>query len=358
MTAKSLQLIQVLRGIASLLVVLLHTTGNYEDNLGREFLGGFFGFGGSGVDIFFVLSGFIITYTSSRHLSDSSKFFPFVRRRFVRIYPVYWIIISGFLLMQIILPSFYKTHYDFTASNLLSTYLLLPGHAMVNGVSWTLTNELFFYILFSIAFFVPNKKLLLGLMGVYALSICVVYAAGYDSGAHNSWLNMFLFPMNIEFFLGIVSALVLEKLSMRYCKAMIITGSLLFLTAALLVLNQCILFDNPFNRVLYFGIPSFLIVTGVARLESVKNMKVHGFLLSLGDASYSLYLLHLPVIAAGTKILSQTGIKNDMLLHCIMLFVVLLICFGSVLFFKHIEKPLINKLNANKNQKAKLKMAG
>ncbi len=84
---KNLQLIQALRGIASLLVVLFHCTGSSTEYLQQKFLGNSFLFGGAGVDIFFVLSGFIITYTNINIIPKTGSLTLFLRRRFVRIYP-------------------------------------------------------------------------------------------------------------------------------------------------------------------------------------------------------------------------------------------------------------------------------
>jgi len=154
-----INLIQVLRGFASLLVVLYHLTANTQQILQKEFCFNFFSFGWSGVDIFFVLSGFIITYTSRKGIGQRDRLISFLRRRAIRIFPTFWIITGLFLLFQVILPSFYKTHYSFDLANLLSTFFLLPGHTMVNGVSWTLSYEIFFYFLFSFAFIIPKKEI-------------------------------------------------------------------------------------------------------------------------------------------------------------------------------------------------------
>ena len=155
---KNLHLIQLLRGIASILVVLMHITVNFSDIFKDTFLFGIFSFGGSGVDIFFVLSGFIITYSHVRQIGNPSTTLIFLKRRFIRIFPIYWIIITVFLVLNLTLSTFYKTHFDTGIGNLLKTYLLLPNHTMFNGVSWSLTNELFFYLLFTLALLIPKKK--------------------------------------------------------------------------------------------------------------------------------------------------------------------------------------------------------
>ena len=346
----NLNLIQVLRGVASLLVVFLHATVNLNDVFHKPFLYNFFNFGGAGVDIFFVLSGFIITHTSFNGLAHKEKLFPFIRRRFVRIFPTYWIIISGFLLLQFLLPAFYKTPFDCNVLNILSTYFLLPGHNMVNGVSWTLSYELFFYILFSLAFIIPSKKITWVVFALYTLAIILIPITGHNIENGNQWLKLLAYPMNVEFFMGVFAALIIPKLSKKLSVPFIIIGAVLFLFCGVLSNNGYGIVSNSFNRVVLFGIPSFFIIVGLVRFELGKTMDIHSILLSLGEASYSLYLLHLPIIVACLKIMEKLNIQNNIVLHLLLFALIIFICLASVLFYKWIEKPLINKLN-NWNKK-------
>ncbi|MBK6634348.1 MAG: acyltransferase [Chitinophagaceae bacterium] len=103
--------------------------------------------------------------------------------------------------------------------------------------------------------------------------------------------------------------------------------------------------ENYFRRVLLFGIPSFLIITGIVSYELNKMVKVPGILVSLGEASYSLYLLHLPVMAAGVGILAKLNLQAGMEIHAAVIVLLIGVCLGSILFFKWIEKPLISRLN-------------
>ncbi len=353
MPKKELELIQVLRGIASLLVVLLHVSLNSMMILQKEFFGKAFHFGGSGVDIFFVLSGFIITYTSMASLSESRNSVTFLRRRFVRIYPVYWLIISVFLLLQVCLPSFYRTHFAITLPNILFTYLLLPGHEMINGVSWTLSFELFFYLLFTMAFFIRNKKISFGLGFLYSLVIIGFALGGWDENPENSWLQMITFPMNLEFFMGVVvAALVRKTMPVKTCKMLLIVGSVLFLVGGIMTNYGYVLVSSVFNRVILSGIPAFFIILGLVKLElHRRSITVNKFLLKLGESSYSLYLLHLPVVVATLKIIQLMGIRNSLIIHFILILLVAGICYGSIIFFRFVEKPLIDRLNKKDRKK-------
>lgn len=356
---KELLLIQVVRGIASLLVVFFHATENYRSNLNKEFLGGFFSFGGAGVDLFFVLSGFIITYTSRNLLNERSNYSYFLQRRAIRIFPVYWIITAGFLLVQAALPALYKTHFDYNWKNFLSTFLLLPGHFMVNGVSWTLTNELFFYALFIIAFFIRKRQWLFILITTYCLSIIAVYLTGEHKSITTEWTNLVFFPMNIEFFLGVGIAVIVKRIPIQFAFPAAALGALLFLLSGVLENNGYRIFDHAFNRVIYYGIPAVLLIAGLTRYElGSKIVRPPALLLSLGDASYSLYLLHLPVMAAAAKLLTRYAATGTVFSHVMMLVMIVLVCSISILFFKYIEKPLIRFLNSKvkKSQAARVQL--
>jgi peptidoglycan/LPS O-acetylase OafA/YrhL len=357
---KELLLIQVLRGFASLLVVFFHATENYHSNLGKEFLGGFFSFGGAGVDLFFVLSGFIITYTSRDLLKSRSNCSYFLQRRAIRIFPVYWIITIGFLLIQAALPTLYKTHFSYNWETLLFTFFLLPGHFMVNGVSWTLTNELFFYLLFAIAFFIRKGQWLFILITAYCILIITVYLLGEHKAITNEWMNLVFFPMNIEFFLGVGIAIIIHKVPLRLTFPAAALGTFLFLLSGILENNGNRIFDHAFNRVVYYGIPSALLIAGLTRYEMEKKpVRVPALLLSLGDASYSLYLVHLPVMAAAAKLLARYTATGTAFSHIMMLIVIVVVCGISIFFFKYIEKPLIRFLNSKvkKNQATRVQLA-
>ena len=348
MKNKNLQLIQVFRGIAALLVVFYHATKNGNEILTQNLLFNFFSFGGSGVDIFFVLSGFIITYTSQTNLGHHNKLIPFIKKRFIRIFPTYWIIITGFLLAQLLFPAFYKTHFLFSTSSGLYTFFLLPEHLMVNGVSWTLSYELFFYFLFSLAFLFPNKKISFVMGLLYCLIIISVAVGGYQFNERNVWQNFILFPMNIEFFMGVSSAILVSRLSPKSGVLLITAGGLLFLLMGVLSNNNILLFSNTYNRVVLFGIPAFLLITGAVVYELHKKINIYNIFLLLGDASYSLYLLHLPLIVAFYKIYLRLDIKSNIAFHLVTFVAIIAICFISILFFKFVEKPIINQLRSKK----------
>ncbi|MBZ4190005.1 acyltransferase family protein [Niabella beijingensis] len=348
---RNIQTIQVLRAIASLLVVLLHVTETVRQIFGFQFFGGIFRFGGAGVDIFFVISGFIIAYTSVHHIETPGALPVFLSKRFIRIFPTYWIIISGFLMMQLLLPGFYRTLYSFDIKNILGTFLLLPDHTMVNGVSWTLTYELFFYVLFALVFLIRSKNVLIFLMMGYVLILTLVSIWGSSEGNRGGWSGVVLFPMNIEFFMGVSIALIYKRIFQRRSVLLIWAGSVLFFAGAILDIYKVSLSDSALQRVIYFGVPAFFLVWGCVAFEQRRSVNISKTWILLGDASYSLYLLHLPFVAALAKILFRKGVDSSFIVHNCYLLLIAAICIISIVFFKYIEKPVIKILNKNVQNK-------
>ena len=340
---RNFQSLQVLRGVACLLVVFFHASELYQQKLGGLFFGNIFFFGSAGVDVFFTLSGFIIAFTSFSSLGKPANIIPFAIKRFIRIYPIYWIVITALLVMQLLAPAFYRSGYSPDITSLFSTYLLLPAHQMVNGVSWTLTNELFFYLVFSLAFLLPFPKLLIAIITGYMLLLPFVPAA-YQQDGNSTLLSLVFFPMNIEFFLGVLVATFFHHLPARYARLVITTGIAWFIGGAVLYDLGIQVAEGTFNRVILFGFPSALVITGLVKLESLEPVHAGAVFRNPGDASYTLYLVHLPLLAAGAILLAFTG-AGPVMLHLMMLVLVLVITLLSIVIYRMVEKPMITNLN-------------
>lgn len=342
---RSLQSIQLIRGVACLLVVLLHITINGQLINGKSIFGNLFSFGGSGVDIFFVLSGFIITYTNYNKIGKTHEALVFIKRRLNRIFPIYWIVISVFLVFQNLLPTFYKTPFVLQAQNLFYTYLLLPGHVMVNGVSWSLTNELYFYLLFVFCILFKWKRTSFILMIIYLIVLFLSSFGAFHFSESNYWIAVLFSPMNIEFILGVIIALVYFKINKKLARPILCLGVLLFSIAIYFQNQNVYLFNSSINRVLYFGFPAALIILGAVVLEHFRKINISIIFLNLGDASYSIYLFHLPIVVAFLKLLNHYNIVSEIIIYCLIVVLVIIIYLAGVIIYKNIETPLLKYFN-------------
>jgi len=327
-----LKLVQVCRAFAVLAVVFFHLSESSRTELGSTFFGSFSKFGYSGVDLFFVISGFIIFYTSSKYIENKTPF-KFLIKRLLRLYPVYWIVIGGLFVASYLMTDTSSVGDTFSAADIPATISLWFGHEMLNGVSWSLSYELYFYFMFFL--FLLNRKFLL--VGASVLTLSVVNLLIAPEWLNTGVLEYLTNPFLIEFGFGLLAAyLVKEKIG----------GPILGVLGVVLLLIGGYLYDHEISRILLYGIPSFLIVVGFSSWEVKKNIEFKFLKIPslIGDASYSMYLIHLPMLRIAHKI-SAKHVDSVMSNYVVNFFIVISIIGVSILFYSFIEKPLIKKLN-------------
>jgi peptidoglycan/LPS O-acetylase OafA/YrhL len=347
-STKKLKTIQVFRGVAAMLVVLAHADLIFNQNLNQDFLFKVFNFGGSGVDFFFVLSGFIILYVHQSDIGNKNKLKLFFIKRFTRIYPIYWVILT--LKLSASLFFFYDPDTNQRSlGEIVKAFLLFPQDRTILsssflGVSWTLSYEIFFYLVFGVLIFFKPK------FSLPIITILIVGTILNFIGVFNipkdSFLLKFIFDEhNLEFALGCLAAhLLLKKvIKFKYGIFLVSVGAFIY---TLFAINEYYGFIE-LSSVISFGIPSTFLVIGSASLEMKNLIKVPYILIHVGNASYSIYLMHGFVINNLTKMLiklNQPITQNLMLLNvfgvCI---AIIAIIFGCVVYF-YIEKPLLSVL--------------
>jgi exopolysaccharide production protein ExoZ len=326
---KSIVSLQALRGVAALLVLLFHFTMTLEALTKINFLNGVFRFGNSGVEIFFVLSGFIISFTS-HSLIDSGRVREYLLKRTTRVYPIYWVVICLFLV-----PAFFlRLHgtYDFSASNLFTTFLLVPNHQMINGVSWSLSYELYFYLLF--AALIVSRHLRWMMLAI--LVICLLRFLGLVESGNGSFGSFVFSQYVLLFFLGVGVFYLIryEKLlpSPRICLFGIVASSLSYF-----IFSQ--LFHETHMATMFYGIMTAIFIYFCIHYESTERMRIPATLVLIGDASYVLYLFHLPVLNILMK--AVTRIADDTTAVTILCICTLPLIIGASVFIHlGVEKPL------------------
>lgn len=328
--------LQIFRGLAALLVVMFHLTVFSDGVLHQPFLGSFFSFGYSGVDLFFVLSGFVIFYVHRSDISRKKTVTTYLIKRFTRIYPIYWIITLGILILYLLFPK-YQVGYETSFDSIINSLLLLPqNHPPIISVAWTLSHEMKFYLAFSLLILWGWKKTFSLLFMLY-LIITTIWP-------QSLWTNFLASPYNLEFALGVLSAFLVQKNYLKHIQliSLGIFGLLLYSIGIVINQQENQIISSEFIRVLIFGIPSFLLTTSIATLPLPK-LKPLNILLFLGNASYSVYLSHQMLIAISGRIMILFGIQKVLGGTALMLLSFLSTILISSLIYVFVEKKAIIK---------------
>lgn len=335
--------IQKLRAVAALLVLLHHVmqvsgppfTANTLSL--RSVLGPF---GSAGVDLFFVISGFVIAHSLSSSHAISVR--SFIAARATRILPLFW------LMSAIYACQLWFFELPATANSLWNSVTLIPMPGQeqytypILHVGWSLAFELAFYLIVAMLLRAhPLRRPFLLIIALLTLA-----GVGAFFGELDGPLPFFLNPILAEFAMGVAAWLLWSRgLNANAAAFLTIAGSLLFVSGLLLDVGQGFETDpvkiianaSSFKRMLVWGLPASMIVLGTAAASSSRCTN-RGLLARLGNASFSLYLVH-PIV------LFQ--IERSSLLHSVnddLVFIALLITFSAaaaLLVHRYAEVPVI-----------------
>jgi peptidoglycan/LPS O-acetylase OafA/YrhL len=191
-----LQTLQVTRGVAANLVVLSHLSIIEAKYTGGQVLPAFSLYRIAGVDIFFVLSGFIMVVVAGKGIGAIQ----FVWRRAARIYPPYWVVSLVVLATSLIEPAWVNSSIQGPIS-LWRSFLLVPGSTLpLLAVGWTLIHEVFFYLVFAI-FLALRIPILTGLLG-WGLVLLLLIIIGGDYVTSFPLGRVWTNPLTAEFITG------------------------------------------------------------------------------------------------------------------------------------------------------------
>ena len=348
--------IQYLRALAVVLVVILHIHPYELRYLGHSLFGPFHLIGSSGVDLFFVISGFIMVFIlKTREQSP----LPFLWKRIIRIYPLYWIY-SLLTLSVFLLPSSFVNGTHWQEVDLLKSFLLLPQHKLpLLHVGWTLVHEMYFYLAFALIVLV-GMRYCGRLLAFWGVTILLGQALGWPLISGSALLELIFHPLTFEFLLGGFVALGVFSCQ-KHCRKLPYRT---FLTLGFLCFfgfgTYYHLFEQSavaqgWTRVLIYGLPSVLILRGAADWTKWEGNEqdlssTRKVLLAIGDASYSIYLSHFLVLSASVRVIgplfarfSETGIPLVLSL-CFHLTLILLTCSFGLLSYRYVEVPLLIRL--------------
>ena len=325
--------IQYLRAIAALMVVWHHAAGQVSGMSAQVP----YMFGTSGVDLFFVISGFIMVVTTS---GSSTRPVDFWRRRIVRVVPLYWLLTLAMVAVALVAPGLFKT-LRVEPGALIRSLLFIPHFSssfpdrvwplLVPG--WTLNFEMFFYAVFGASLFLAVRRRLVVLTGLLGLLVIAGMAFGpFASAAAQTYTH----PMLLEFIAGAWIGMAWKgskvRLPLTVSVLMLLTGGVL------LVLRDAPPF-GPFTQLL----GSAMVV--VAVLHPAFNTSRSAAFAAIGDSSYSLYLTHVFTLGILRILWVRLGLTGG---HSAIEFMVLslLTCTGvGWAVFRCIEMPLLQRLS-------------
>lgn len=328
--------IQVLRALAVYLVVLVHLPALVALADGPREI---FYFGNAGVDLFFVISGLIMVFTTSRRETRPWDFFA---HRIAQVVPLYWFITLFVFSIALFSPNLLQS----TQPNLthLAKSLMFIPFQKDNGlfepvvfVGWTLNYEMFFYAIFAASLFL-QQHLLSVCATIAALVGLVIFQFLGFSKLVSPEAAFLTNPILLEFAMGMVLGLSLpyipKTISSRWPIYLLVCFAL-----SLFVWGP--IFWPNLDRALIFGLPSFTIVLGAIALDR-SMVKWPSMLVLLGDASYSIYLTHFFVTQTCIKFAERMHIKSGIVLAALLLIAFAGVGLVGVLTHLFIEKPLTN----------------
>jgi exopolysaccharide production protein ExoZ len=331
-----------LRGIASLLVVFLHYNFILPDYAQK-----YFSSGGVGVDTFFVISGFIITYATQKKESVSE----FAIKRFFRIYPLFmviWLIASITVYSAVpwkdLIKSLMLFHNDYNFRN-------APAYGFnLMGTPWTLTYEVYFYSIFCFAIAVSQRHrvAICSLLIVSMVALLQIYFNHKFSLDSHVSANLYvskwwMVPIKIlsttilfEFIAGMLLAQLFIKSKMKPGNA-IVTGTLILSSIVIISVASFInLAVVGLFGCMWIAVP--LVLSAVTLDKAGKFFKSR-LLNNAGNISYSLYLVHFPVMVYSRGFyFDKASLSDSQRLLCYMVMIVLSYILANITHYA-IEKP-------------------
>jgi exopolysaccharide production protein ExoZ len=345
---QQLPALQILRAMAALAVALLHSFQDAEHLSQR--IGGSFSLQHrfpleAGVDLFFVISGFVMVYASRDMFGSAASAGPFLRRRFARIVPIYWAVTIIYLVISLgglgPVNRAKPDGWEIAASFLFIPWLTGNGPLVqpVYSLGWTLNYEMFFYLLF--ALFLPLKRNI-AVPALLCLLMALVAAGKFTPP---SWIQLSFWTRSIilEFGFGmLIGQMALSGVRPGRPMAAAL--------AVIAVLWLALAHQRPEflpDRALQYGLPSALLVMGALAFNDIPTGNPLTRLLTrLGDASYAIYILH-PFVLRGIAVTAGLALARISPWAYIAVCLVL-ICLVSYAAWRWFERPVTKALQGSR----------
>jgi exopolysaccharide production protein ExoZ len=303
-----------------------------------------------GVDLFFVLSGFVMVLVTRHRFQQHRELARFLFHRIARIYPNYWIYFFLTLFVLLTQPNLVNSSHG--SSNIWLSFLLIPNDKVqLVMVAWSLIFELWFYLVFCF-FLLCREKWLPVLLAGWAAGLITINLL-VDLEPFFPVLKIALHPYALEFILGSAAGLVfLSRYAARLPLVPICLIALLAIIALPWLFSPQVLGAPGVLRMLLCGGSFALLLLALALLEQHRGWVPPTLLTTIGDMSYTVYLSHLLVLGVIGKVWLWYGpdpsTPLDNLFFLFLMFIASLSY--SWLAYKTLEKPLVRLLNKQGNR--------
>lgn len=343
-TSNSLHGITLLRGLAATLILVIHSLLllGYSHTYSEKFT-----LTNIGVDIFFVLSGFIMAFA---HWNDFGKGAEgaslFLKKRFLRIYPMYFILTAFTAAIIFSAPALFHS-LEYSNTLLLQSLLFLPSKvgvstSLILAVAWTLAFEVIFYFLFSLCLLFRRPT---GLKLIVLLLLLWAVAGALFTSEHYI-INFFLSTLPLEFTAGVFICIYFKSKHYRPLYNSQVGAMFLIITALTFTLAipfpvaDRLLTDN--YRVIYYGLPAAAIF--ICFLSFSPKLYFSKIITAVGDASYSTYLTHFLFLGALKFAANRFGLIEGINIYVLIVFSCLFCTLGGIATHRIIEAPITHFL--------------
>jgi exopolysaccharide production protein ExoZ len=325
--------IQLLRAVAATAVVAFHIRYDIVNNIAVPgLLPAGFDLGAAGVDLFFVISGFVMVYSSEALFAQPNASATFLLRRIARIVPLYWLM-TTLMLVYVLLRGFAPS--DASPLQALASYFFIPyprPSGVIDplyGIGWTLNYEMFFYVVFAAALWARREVAVAGVAAsLAAFAAFVSIVSGKDGFPRQ--VGYLADPLILEFVFGMGIAMI-YRAGVRLSPAL----AALMVVAAVVQVEWLAAY---LPRWIGWGLPAAQIVAALSLRD--RHLPFATAFEKLGDASYALYLIH-PALISAARIVANKGYLTPAAAPWFYFGAYLAVCIcASLVVHRFLEKPM------------------
>lgn len=335
---QKLRSIHHLRSVAALAVLVFHAfifTGDYGTG---DISADYVRVGRAGVDIFFVISGFILTLVTQTSRGPGE----FILGRLARVGVPYWVVVIGLAAMTMIAPGAFR-NFTWQPQDLALSLAFIPSILRDDSIfpllepGWTLSLEMLFYLVLAATLGLPQRYRSYVMCLALSLLAGLGFAMQLPQGQSVAWF--FTQAVLIEFCFGII----LAQIYLSGWRSGAGGAGLLLILGGLGLFLAALYPPDAFGRARFivYGVPAALIVGGALFLEAAESWRRSRIMTWLGDISYSLYLTHLPMVAGVAKLVGSRigGQSEDVIMLVAAMGAALL---AATVFHHVVERPALH----------------